>query len=65
MKVKLIRGTTLNGKTVDEGAILDLDERNYNLFVKVHRDAVPYADEPPKGEEVKAAMPTDDKKGKK
>lgn len=44
MKAKFIRGTTLKGKVIDEGAVLDLDELNYNLFVKTFRDAVPHVE---------------------
>lgn len=70
MKVKILRGTTLRGKPVNAGDIVDLDERDYNLFVKINKDAEPYRDEakaPPvvESQPAEAMEIFEDKKGKK
>ncbi len=70
MKAKFIKGTTLHGKPVNGGDVLDLDEREYNLFVKVHKDAEPFiepvkAKAEPVAAEPATEAPIGDKKGKK
>ncbi len=68
MKAKFIKGTTLHGKTVNAGDIIDLDDANYRLLVQVYRDAEPYVDPAPavvaKAEPV-AVVSSDEQKGKK
>lgn len=74
MKAKFIKGTTWRGRLVNDGDVLDLDEKDYNLFVRTYKDAVPYVEpeaEPPKGATpnpgpvAATEVPIDEKKGKK
>jgi hypothetical protein len=70
MKAKFIKGTTLHGKPVNGGDVLELDDQLYRLFVHINKDAVPY-EEPVKAKAVEpvavevAKVPSDEKKGKK
>lgn len=45
MKAKFVKGTTLRGKPVNGGDVLDLTESDYRLFVHLYKDAVPYVEE--------------------
>lgn len=67
MKAKFIKGTTLHGKPVNGGDVLDLDDQHYRLFVHSLRDAVPYTEPAPAKAEPAAVeeAPIGDKKGKK
>lgn len=65
MKVKFLRGTTLAGKPVNEGDVLDLDDSTANRFIR-ERDAIahvePVKESPPA---VVAETTEEPKKGKK
>lgn len=55
MKAKFIKGTTLHGKPVNGGDVLDLDDQHYRLFVNQYKDAVPF-EEPVKAKAEPAAV---------
>lgn len=58
MKAKIIRGTTLKGRAINEGDIVDIDDTDFRWF-KAERLAVEATPE-----EIKAAESTSAKKGK-
>lgn len=62
MKAKFIKGTTWRGQLVNAGDVLDLDEKDYNNFVNVWKDAVPYVE---KAETAPTPAPTEVHKVKK
>lgn len=72
MKAKFIKGTTLQGKPINGGDVVDLDDQAYRLFVHIYKDAVAFV-EPVKAKAEPAAetpvppteAPADEKKGKK